>query len=121
MILRLFPCLRALTVLACALTVSSVCRADLLSCQNLYVGRIWIEQGFGLRAVVFLDDPSDSGGSYWQYFDNFSTDERKSALAVLTAAKLAQHRVNVATSASDQCSILTNAYLVSSVYLATSP
>lgn len=113
--------LRTLTVIACAIMVAPICRADLSSCQNLYVGRIWIQQRFGLRAVVFLNNPADCSGSWWQYFDNFSADERKSALAVLTAAKLAQHRVNVETSAPNQCGILTSTYFVSSVYLATSP
>jgi len=112
---------RRTAVTAFAIMIAPICHADLASCQNLYVGRIWVQQGFGLRAVVFLNDPSDSGGSWWQYFDNFSADERKSALAVLTAAKLAQHRVNVETSAPDQCGILTSTYFVSSVYLATSP
>jgi len=112
---------RRTAVTAFAIMIAPICHADLASCQNLYVGRIWVQQGFGLRAVVFLNDPADSSGSWWQYFDNFSADERKSALAVLTAAKLAQHRVNVETSASDQCGILTSTYFVSSVYLATNP
>jgi hypothetical protein len=95
--------------------------ADLNNCSNLYVGRIWIERGSGLMAVVFLNSPTDASGSYWSYFNNWSVDEKKSALATLVAAKLAGHRVNVVTDNSDQCGIVNSAYNIKSVFIATNP
>src|SRR5688572_15303507 len=82
----------AFATLAFAVLSSGPATADVANCQNLYVGTIWIEHGYGLRAVVFLDAPTDASGSLWLYFDNWSADEKKSALATLTAAKIAGHR-----------------------------
>jgi hypothetical protein len=90
-------------------------------CSDLYVGSIWIEQGSGLYAVVLLQNEGDASGSYWQYFTQFSADERKAALATLTAAKLANHRVHVRTHATDQCSIVGTSQYVKSVYMAHRP
>jgi hypothetical protein len=52
-------------------------RASLADCQDLYVGRIWVERGSGLKAVVLLANPTDGGGSYWSYFDNWTADKKK--------------------------------------------
>jgi hypothetical protein len=87
----------------------------------LYVGRIWVEKAVGLKAVVLLLNPGDPGGSYWQFFDTWTADDRKAALSMLTAAKLAGHRVNLATSAADGCSIGVTGFYVQSVYLANNP
>jgi hypothetical protein len=93
--------------------------ADLSTCENVYVGRIWVERGHGLRAVVFLNNANDASGSYWAYFDNWTADEKKSALATLTAAKLAGHRVHVTTDDAGGCAILTGGSQIKMVYLAT--
>ncbi|MEO8016534.1 MAG: hypothetical protein ABI769_01865 [Pseudomonadota bacterium] len=96
-------------------------QASLTDCQDLYVGRIWVERGFGLKAVVFLVHATDAGGSYWSYFDNWTADERKSALATLEAAKLAGHRVHVTTDNVDGCGISTGGTYVKALFMATSP
>lgn len=101
--------------------MASAARADLNNCENVYVGRIWIEKGEMLKAVVFLTDPGNSSGSYWQYFTNWTADEKKAALAVLTSAKLSQHRVNVLTEAVDQCSIATGGQTMKAVFLSNNP
>jgi hypothetical protein len=101
--------------------LSSAVSANTLDCQNLYVGRIWIEQGQGLQAVVFLDHPDNSSGSYFQFFTHFSPDEKKQILALLTAAKLMQHRVHITTEEADGCGIQTNARYVKGVVLANNP
>lgn len=93
--------------------------ADLTNCENVYVGRIWVERGHGLRAVVLLNNPGDGSGSYWTYFDNWTAEEKKSALATLTAAKLAGHRVHVTTDDPSGCAVLTGGSQVKMVYLAT--
>jgi hypothetical protein len=96
-------------------------RASLTDCQGLYVGRIWVEQGYGLRAVVLLESETASSGSYWTYFDNWSAEEKKAVLAILTGAKLSGHRVNVETAGSVSCAITTGGSQMKSVYLANSP
>ena len=95
--------------------------ADLSNCENVYIGRIWVEHGHGLRAVVLLNAAGDGGGSLWMYFDNWSADEKKSALATLTAAKLAGHRVHVTTHESGGCGVLTSGTQAKTVTLATNP
>jgi hypothetical protein len=82
--------------------------ADINNCQNLYIGQIVVEKGFGsLSHVMFKDNPDHATGSKWVVFRSWSEDEKKSALALLTAAKVAQHRVNIITQAADGCSIVT--------------
>lgn len=93
--------------------------ADLNSCQDLYIGRIWVERGSGLKAVVFLNAPTDAGGSYWSFFDYWTADEKKSALATLTAAKLAGQRVHVTTDNTDGCGILSGGTYVKQLFMAT--
>jgi hypothetical protein len=96
-------------------------RASISDCQNVYVGRIWIERGYGLFGVVFLNNPGDPSGSYWQYFTTWSADDRKSALSTLTSAKLTQHRVHVETDEPGGCSIHNGNRYVKSVTLANEP
>lgn len=95
--------------------------ASLSDCQDLYIGRIWVERGSGLKAVVFLANPTDNGGSYWSYFDYWTADEKKSALATLESAKLYGHRVHVTTDNSDGCGILAGGTYVKALFLATNP
>lgn len=96
-------------------------RADLGDCQNLYVGRVWLERGTGLYAAVFLNQPGDASGSYWVYFSTWTAEDKLAALALLTAAKLSAHRVNVTTTASGGCGVSTNSFEATSVFLATNP
>ncbi len=96
--------------------------ADITNCQDLYVGRIWIEKGSGaLHAVVFLNSPSDIGGSYWVFFSEWTQDEEKATLALFTAAKIAQHRVNLVTTEPGACGINFGGTLAKSIYLANNP
>jgi hypothetical protein len=93
--------------------LTSLAAADINNCQNLYVGQIVVEKGFGsLSHVQFLNAPGGSG-SRWVVFRTWSADEKKSALAVLTAAKLAQHRVNITTT--DGCGITTDTGVIEAV------
>ena len=106
------------------LSVLGLCKgatASIVDCQDVYVGRIWIERGYGLFGVVFLNSPSDASGSYWQYFTTWTADDRKSALATLTTAKLTQHRVHVTTDEPGGCAINTGNRYVKSVTLANGP
>lgn len=96
-------------------------QASTLDCQNLYVGRIWIEKGVGLKAVVYLNNPTDSSGAYWSYFEGWSADERKEALTILTAAKAMQHRVNVETENPDGCGLQTGFTVTKQLFLTTNP
>ncbi len=106
-----------------AFLVSPVVSADLADCQNLYVGRVWVEKGKGLNAVVLLNQPGDGYGSYWIYFTDWTNDDKKAALAVLTAAKMSRHRVNVATTVAlpHKCGIQDGGTIAESVTLATNP
>jgi hypothetical protein len=113
--------LSAISALVLATAAATPAHADLTTCENLYVGRIWVERGHGLRAVVLLNSPTDGGGSYWMYFDNWSADEKKSALATLTAAKLAGHRVHVTTDDVGGCGLTSGGTYAKMVYLATNP
>ncbi len=110
----------ALAFLLCLLSPMPA-RADLLNCENLYVGRIWIEQGQHLHAVVLLANQSDPGGSYWISFSNWSLEEKKAALATLTAAKLSGHRVHVTTHAASGCDIALGWQSMKSLFLSTGP
>jgi hypothetical protein len=104
-----------------AATLSGRAQADVSNCQDVYVGRIWVDRDFGLRAVVVINTPQSTGGSYWIYFDNWSADPKKSALATLTAAKMSGHRLHVATEEADQCGIATGGTQMRHLYLATNP
>jgi hypothetical protein len=109
-------------LIAVLIMASDMCQADITTCTNVYVGRIWVTQGVtGIYGVVVINSPSDGGGSYWVYFSNWTAEDKKAALAVLTAAKLTQHRVNVATTNSDKCGISAGATIATSVCLATNP
>jgi hypothetical protein len=109
--------LLALTMIGAAVPA----QADLNNCENLYVGRIWLEQGYGLRAVVLLATPTAPSGSYWMYFDNWSAEERKTALAMLAAAKISGHRVHATTTEAGQCGVSISATFVKTVFLASQP
>ena len=111
----------ALAALSIAALSATPAQADLSTCENVYVGRIWVERGYGLRAVVLLNNAGDGGGSYWMYFDNWSADEKKSALATLTAAKLGGHRVHVTTDDPNGCGITAGGTYAKMVYLSTNP
>lgn len=103
------------------LAFSSVSQASTTDCQNLYVGRIWVEKGVGLKAVVYLNNKEDNSGSYWSYFNGWSADERKEALSLLVAAKAAGHRVNVTTENADGCGLQAGGTSTNSLFLTTNP
>jgi hypothetical protein len=108
------------SVIACL--TSSVVMASTADCQNLYVGRVVVENGQGgLSLVVFLNNQGDTSGSYWVHFESWGMDEKKAALALLTTAKISQHRVNVATTATGGCGIQAGDTVAKNVTLATNP
>ena len=104
------------------LAISATCQAGISTCNDMYVGRIWTIQGVhGIYAAVFLDSPSDSSGSYWVYFSTYDADDRKTVLAVLMAAKLAGHRVNLETTQTNKCDIASGGTEAAAVFLSTNP
>lgn len=108
-------------ILLAAVSFSGVCQASTTDCQNLYIGRIWVEKGVGLKAVVYLNNQGDSSGSYWSYFVGWSADERKEALSLLVAAKAAGHRVNVTTENADGCGLQAGGTTTKALFLTTNP
>jgi hypothetical protein len=103
------------------LLLSATVSASTTDCQNLHIGRIWVEKGTGLRAVVYLNNRGDSSGSYWSTFDGWSRDDKKEAFAMLMAAKAANHRVNVETENADKCGLHNSYTVTKSLYLTTNP
>jgi hypothetical protein len=95
--------------------------ANTLNCENVYVGRIWVEKTTGLKGAVFLDHPGNSSGSYWVFFDTWTAEDRKAALALLTAAKMSGHRMNVTTTEASGCGIQQSHTEAHSVFLANNP
>lgn len=92
--------------------------ASVSDCQDLYVGRIEISKGQDLSGVVFLNSPTSSSGSYWVRFAGWSESEKKSALSLLMAAKMSQHRVNLKTEEVGGCDITTDSRVANKLYLA---
>lgn len=103
------------------LAVSNLASGSTTDCKDLYVGRIWIEKGVGLKAVVYLNNRDESGGSYWSYFNGWSPEDKKAVLSLLLAAKTAGHRVNVATENTDTCGLEAAATQTKTVVLTTNP
>jgi hypothetical protein len=114
--------MKSMFILLAMLFVLPAANADLADCQNLYVGRIWVEKGSGgLYAAVFLNNSSDAGGSYWVFFSDWTAEERKAAFALLTTAKISQHRVNLATGDPSGCGIQNPGVTAKSLFLANYP
>ena len=95
--------------------------ASLTDCQNLYVGRVWINKGHGLYAVVYLNKREDSSGSFWSLFTGWTPEEKKAVLSTLMAAKVSGHRVNVETENTDSCGLQTAGTVTKSIHLTTAP
>jgi hypothetical protein len=108
-------------IISAVLFFSSLTSASTIDCQNLHIGRIWVEKGFGLRAVVYLNNRGATSGSYWSYFTGWTSDERKEVLSMLMAAKAMNHRVNVVTENSDGCGMQAGGTVTKTIYLATNP
>ena len=104
-----------------ALLCSGFANASTTDCQNLYIGRIMVQKGYCLSAVVYLNNKDDTSGSYWSSFTGWSADERKEVLSLLVAAKAAGHRVNVVTEDSDECGLQKGGTVTKSVALTTNP
>lgn len=96
-------------------------QASTTDCQNLYIGRIWVEKGAGLKAVVYLNKRGDSSGSYWSHFSGWAPDDKKAVLSTLLAAKAANHRVNVITESENGCDLQMGYTVTKAVYLTTNP
>ncbi len=96
-------------------------QASTTDCKDLFVGRIWIQKGVGLKAVVYLNNKTDTSGSYWSYFSSWASDERKEALSLLLAAKTSGHRVNVVTENTGGCGLQESGTVTKSVYLTNNP
>jgi len=84
---------------------SSVAVAGIDNCQDMYVGQVIVERGIGLKVVTFKNGPNDGGTSNWVSFEEWTSDDKKSALALLTSAKLSQHRVNISTNGLNSCAL----------------
>jgi hypothetical protein len=110
-----------ISILILVLVLSPTVYASTTDCQNLYIGRIWIEKGIGLKSVVYLNSPNNTSGSYWSSFSGWTPDEKKEALSILLMAKAAQHKVNVTTENTDGCGLQSGYITTKSLYLATNP
>ena len=119
--LFIMECSMKKLILPLLLVLSPSVFASTTDCQNLYVGRIWVEKGIGLSAVVYLNAVGDTSGSYWSYFQSWSADERKEVLSMLMMAKASQHRVNVVTENSDKCGLQAGVTHTKALYLSTNP
>lgn len=114
--------MKTLIILIAAILISTNTYADLTDCQDIYVGRIRVENGSGgISKAVFLNDPSSGSGSYWVSFSSWSPDEKKAALSILMAAKFSKHKLNLKTNAADGCGIENSGQAASRVDLATQP
>ena len=114
--------MRTKLALAAALVNCASAGADTINCENVYVGRIVVESGQGgLSRAVFLNNPGDISGSYWVHFLGWSSDDKRAALALLTAAKLSGHRVHVMTTQPNGCGIQADDTFAKQVVLANSP
>lgn len=109
------------SVAAVSVLLSWPSHSDTADCKDLYVGKIWTEKGHGLRGVIFMNHPNNTSGSYWVFFNNWSVEEKKAALSILTAAKISKHRVDVVTEEPDGCSIDTGQRQVKRLDLAANP
>lgn len=94
---------------------------SLSDCKNLYIGRIWVEKGNGLNAVVYLNNRGDSSGSYWSRFTGWTQEEKAHAYSLLLMAKASDHRVNVTTENQDECGLQDGGTVTKSVFLTTNP
>lgn len=103
------------------LLIPSYLFASTTDCQDLYIGRVWVEKGTGLKAVVYLNNAGNTSGSYWSYFIGWSPEERKEVLSILLTAKSTKHRVNVITENADGCGLQAGATVTKTVYLTTNP
>jgi hypothetical protein len=107
-------------LLSSTLLLSFQATAAFNECIGVYVGRISITNQ-GMDKVVFLQKPTDGGGSYWVNFASWDPDAKKEALSILMAAKLSQHRVDLYTTATDSCSIGSPGQTLKEVHLSTNP
>jgi len=79
--------------------------ADLNDCTDIYVGSMFVHKADGLNTIVFLNSPVNSSGSYATFMTGWSSEARKEAMSLLTAAKISGHKVYIQTEAEDKCSI----------------
>lgn len=101
--------------------LSNLSYATFDQCMGVYVGRISVNDQSGLSKVVFLERPDSASGSYWVYFTGWDAQATQSALSLLMAAKLSQHRVDVYTTAENKCNIGTGGQVLSEIDLSTNP
>ena len=104
-----------------SLSISFSVNASTTDCQNLQIGRIWVERGLGLKAVVYLNARGNSSGSYWSYFNTWTGEDKKDVYSLLMAAKLSNHPVNVVTTNSDGCGLQAGGTETREVFLTTNP
>jgi hypothetical protein len=112
--------MKTILVSAALTLVSSIAVADVTNCQHLYVGQILVRNGVTFLAS-FLNDPGDASGSKWIYFNHWNAEDKKAALALLTAAKMSQHRVSLVTDGPNSCDIVLEDRHATSLYLSSSP
>jgi len=101
--------------------ISFTAHGSTTDCKNLYIGRITVEKGIGLNAVVYLNNKGDDWGSHWSYFTGWMPEERKEALSMLLTAKAANHRVNIVTENADGCGLQISGTVTKSIHLTTNP
>lgn len=87
-------------------------------CVGVYVGRISITNQ-GMDKVVIIQNTDSLSGSYWVNFSGWEANAKKEALSILMTAKVSKHRVDIYTTASDQCSIGTPGQTFKEIHLST--
>lgn len=112
------------TITAAMLCLASgVAVAGMNNCLDMYVGDVKIKRGGGLDFATFKDGPNDETKSGPVYFSDWTSEDKKSALALLIGAKVTSSRVNITIGPSSSCSIPADSsiYYAETVSLASKP
>ena len=117
--MRLFARLRAVVLGALLLASVGVtpARADLTTCADVYVIRLFIDTA-GVVQVMFGNSPTDTSGSYFQYMPGGLSDRvYQSIYAMLLTAKSGKLPVSIATTATGGCGITVGSTSIANVEL----
>lgn len=104
-----------------ALSFPTISHAVFDECIGVYVGRISVNSQMGVDKIVLLANPKNTSGSYWINFSGWDREAKQEALSIILAAKAAQHRVDIYTTAEDNCSIGSPGQTLKEVHIATNP
>lgn len=109
--------MKKIIALSALLSISNLVYSDTLNCKDLYVGKIQVVKGEGLKGAVFLNHPQNSSGSYWVWFNDWTESDKASALSLLMAAKISGHTVDIITNQTNGCDIQTGQRQMNNIIL----